>query len=647
MRRRGIPCAAALPFLLLLLLLLLLCVAGGAAASCPYDIDGATRIIPTGCYANATAATTGCCWYVFASYMYAAIRYANLTGTAFLPEATARTCTTDFSSYAVRQGLVVPSLLLSGDRCNLAGDPIKFAAGSRPCQFSKISDVFSAVDLSNGTRLCTATRRNLTDDQFSCVACQNAVIAATFALFDATRSKEMVPCGMAATMGIWVSTVPDIGRFRSYVLCMVQILENVGNLGTGNIIPSSPRPPPLPSPPASLPSSSSGGGSRIAKIAAGSVSGVVILVAGVSFLVLALIRRRKRSLASVTTDLEFTVPIDRPLPTEGLYIFTMSELKQATSGFHSRNLLGEGGAGKVYLGTLPSGQQVAIKRIHRKKRKLGEFYREVEVVAKLRHRKLTTLVGYCLQSKGHALVYEYMPGGNLSAALSRGDLPWRRRLLIAGDVAEALAYLHDLPDGAVVHRDVKPTNVLLAGDGTAKLSDFGVSKVVPPGTSHVSTEVKGTRGYLDPEYFGAGKVSKAADVYSFGVMLLQLLTGTKAVVETPSGGQQSIVQAARAVSGGATAIVDHRLAAECDGDSLEEVFQLACRCVKPYKDERPRMADVLSVLRGVLAVVEATPVGPTSGAALTPVGPTGGAPFPSRGDSPPTTAEPSTSSSSF
>lgn len=638
MRRQGIPCSASLPFLLLL------CVAGRAAARCPYDIDGATRIIPTGCYANATATMTGCCWYVFASYMYAAIRYANLTGTAFLPEAAARTCTTDFSGYVVRQGLVAPSLLLSGDRCNLAGDPIKFAAGSRPCQFSKISDVFSAVDLSNGTRLCTATRRNLTDDQASCVACQNAVVAATFALFDATRSKEMVPCGMAATMGIWASSAPDIGRFRSYALCMVQILENVGNLGTGNIIPSSQRPPPPP--PATSPSSSSGEGSRIAKIAAGSASGVVIVVVGISFLVLALIRRRRRSLASVTTDLELTAPIDRPLPTEGLYIFTMSELKQATSGFHRHNLLGEGGAGKVYLGTLPSGQQVAIKRIHRKKKKLGEFYREVEVVAKLRHRKLTTLVGYCLQSKGHALVYEYMPGGNLSAALSKGDLPWRRRLLIASDVAEALAYLHDLPDGAVVHRDVKPTNVLLAADGTAKLSDFGVSKVVPLETSHISTEVKGTRGYVDPEYFAAGKVSEAADVYSFGVMLLQLLTGTKAVVETPSGGQESIVQAARAVSGGA-AIVDRQLAAECDGDSVEEVFQLACRCVKPYKDERPRMAEVLAELRRVLAVVEATPVGPIGDPALTPVVPTGGVPFPSRGDSSPTTAEPSTSSSSF
>ncbi|XP_078446677.1 uncharacterized protein LOC144715604 [Wolffia australiana] len=568
-------------------------IAAVGAAICPYDFESAARIIPAGCAANATAPATGCCWYVFASFLYAAIRHANRTGAAFLPEPTARACTTALSDRLVRRGLV-PSVILSGDRCNLAGDPVKFAAGSRPCQFRRLSDLISAVDLSNATRYCARAPFDLTRDQPACVDCQDAVVAATFALFDATRSREIVPCGMAATMGIWASSVPDPARFTSYVLCLVQILENVGNLGAASFVPSPP------------PSSSH----RTTKIAAGSAA-VILVLSAAFFLVLCLVRRRRMTGGpdGMTTDMDLTSAIQRPLPTAGLYVFSKAELRRATGGFHVRNLLGEGGAGKVYLGVLPSGQHVAVKRIHRKKKKLGEFYREVEVISKLRHRRLATLVGYCLQPNNHALVYEYMPGGNLAAALRRGQLTWWRRLQIAADVAEGLAYLHQLHDGCVVHRDVKPNNVLLADDGRGKLSDFGVAKVVPPELTHVSTGVKGTRGYVDPEYFADGHVSVAADVYSFGVMLLQVISGSRAVVETPSGGQESIVQAVRG-GGGAAGIVDRRLAAEfadCGGSSFEEVFALAARCVMPEKSRRPKMADVLAELRRVLAELESCP----------------------------------------
>ena len=565
-----------------------------SAINCPYDVDFAARIIPPGCSGNSTVVATGCCWYVFASYLYAAIRYANLSDTAFLPEELAISCTKGFSDQLVRRGLVAPSLVLTGDRCNLAGDPVKFAAGNRPCQFSKISDVYSAVDLSNATKQCSGTRRNLTTDQDACVNCQDAVIAATFSLFDATGSKEIVPCGMAATMGIWASSIPDVDRFVSYAICLVQILENIGNLGTGNILPS-------PSPKSPAQASFSGDGSRKLKITAGSISLGIIILAGASFIILTLIRRKRKSAAGATSDMELTAPIQRPLPTDGLYIFTKSELHRATSGFHNRNLLGEGGAAKVYLGTLPSGQQIAVKRIHRKKSKLNEFYREVEIVYKLRHRRLATLVGYCLENKNHALVFEYMPGGNLSAALTNGTLSWHQRLLVAADVAEALAYLHGLPDGGVIHRDVKPNNILLGEDGRAKLTDFGVAKVIPPEMTHARTEIKGTCGYVDPEYVAGGVVSRSADVYSYGVMLLQLVSGTKAVVSTPSGGQESIVEIVRGDGSGA-AILDPRLRVEvADEESVEEVFRLAERCVSPEKIHRPKMTEVLAELRRFLA----------------------------------------------
>lgn len=321
--------------------------------------------------------------------------------------------------------------------------------------------------------------------------------------------------------------------------------------------------------------------------------------------------RRSRQRRSTDDDADQTVTIGSPLPTDGLYIFTKAELRQATAGYDDRLLLGEGGAGRVYLGTLPSGQQVAIKRIYREK-KVAEFYSEVEILAKLRHRNLTTLVGYCLGSREHALVYEYMAGGNLSRALFHGELTWHRRVRIAVDIAEGLAYLHELPEGAVVHRDVKPTNVLLAESGVAKLADFGVSRVVPTDGTHVSTEVRGTMGYVDPDSFSVGHVSEASDVYSFGVVLLELVTGSRAVVPTPTGGAESIVHKAQEVmtrsgsdgDGGVASIVDRRLG-EWDRGSVGAAFKLACRCVRPYKNERPRMTEVLVVLKGILADLEA------------------------------------------
>jgi tRNA A-37 threonylcarbamoyl transferase component Bud32 len=302
---------------------------------------------------------------------------------------------------------------------------------------------------------------------------------------------------MAATVAVWSPSYPSVSRFRSFVLCIVQVLENVNALG----IPSDT--PPLPP----LPSTSAH--SKTVKIAAASAAAGLVSVVGIVLLAVIMCRsrhglRKSRRLTdgiattTTTSDGDNSTSAFAPLPTEGLYIFTKAELKQATNGFDGKFLLGQGGAGKVYLGKLPSRQHVAIKRIYREK-KIAEFYSEVEVLSKLRHRNLTTLIGYCLDDRdNHALVYEYMPGGNLSRALFHGDgeLTWHRRLQIAVDVAEGLVYLHEFPGGAVVHRDVKPTNVLLSELGVAKLSDFGVSRIMASDATHLSTEVLGVENWF-------------------------------------------------------------------------------------------------------------------------------------------------------
>ncbi|KAG6513551.1 proline-rich receptor-like protein kinase PERK3 [Zingiber officinale] len=573
-----------------------------AAGICPYDFSSSIPMIPPACYANvSTPSATSCCWYVYMAMAYAAVRYGNLTGVAFLPPETASACSAVFAGDIVNGGLVKPSLL-SSSNCDVRSSLL--AASGGPCQFPTVRSILSTADFSRASRFCaSAAAGNLSLDAYACSSCQSAVISATFKLLDVTKTKEFVPCGVATTLAIWSSCPPSPSRFISYAGCMLQVLENVAGLGTSNLVPSPPPPSPL-----SSPSSSN---SRSIKIALGSASAGLLSLAAIIFLSFKI--RRPRVGTSDTDDLKHPLPPPSPsaslLPTDGFYIFTKAELMAATNGFDEGLLLGQGGAGKVYLGKLPSGQPVAIKRINRE-RKVAEFYAEVAILAKLRHRNLATLVGYCLGEREHSLVYEYMAGGNLARALSSGELTWRRRLQVAVDVAEGLAYLHGHPEGAVIHRDVKPTNVLLTEAGLAKLSDFGVSRVVPPGDGHVSTELVGTVGYVDPESFPAGQVSEATDVYSFGVVLLELVTGMRAVVPTPTGGAESIVHAARA-SGRRSAstdeppVVDDRLGEDWDRPTVIMVFDLACCCVRPRKAERPTMVEVAAVLAAELADLEA------------------------------------------
>lgn len=254
-----------------LILFLLPVSALSSNTTCPYEIPYAARMIPSVCYPNSTSypSATSCCWYVFAAYIYAAIRYSNLTGAAFLPPSTASSCSSSFSSYLLHEGLARPSLL-SSSSCNLDGDPVRLAAGNRPCQFPTVSLIRSSTDLSPADKLCSSPPLNPDSHPVLCSQCQTAVINSTFSLLNVTNSKEIVPCGMATTIAIWSPHNPSLPRFRSFALCMLQILQNIGNLGTGDNLPSPPTPP-LPPPSPHRPITSSAiSGSRNAKIVAGS-----------------------------------------------------------------------------------------------------------------------------------------------------------------------------------------------------------------------------------------------------------------------------------------------------------------------------------------------------------------------------------------
>ncbi|PNT75381.1 PTI1-like tyrosine-protein kinase At3g15890 [Brachypodium distachyon] len=293
-------------------------------------------------------------------------------------------------------------------------------------------------------------------------------------------------------------------------------------------------------------------------------------------------------------------------------IFSYKELHAATGGFSEENKLGEGGFGSVYWGKTPDGLQIAVKKLkpntNTSKAEM-EFAVEVEVLARVRHRNLLGLRGYCAGSAAGAdqrmIVYDYMPNLSLLSHLhgqfaADNTLDWARRMRVIMGSAEALVHLHHEASPAIIHRDIKASNVLLDSDFAPLVADFGFAKLVPDGVSHMTTRVKGTLGYLAPEYAMWGKVSGACDVYSFGILMIELVSGRKPIERLPSGAKRTITEWAEPLiaRGRLGDLVDPRLRGSFDGAQLAQVLEAAALCVQGEPERRPDMRAVVRILRG-------------------------------------------------
>lgn len=286
--------------------------------------------------------------------------------------------------------------------------------------------------------------------------------------------------------------------------------------------------------------------------------------------------------------------------------FSLVELEKATDKFSSRRILGEGGFGRVYLGIMEDGIEVAVKLLTRSHQNGDrEFIAEVEMLSRLHHRNLVKLIGICIEGRRRCLVYELVHNGSVDSHLHgddriKGPLDWDARLKIALGAARGLAYLHEDSNPRVIHRDFKASNVLLEDDYTPKVSDFGLAREATEGSQHVSTRVMGTFGYVAPEYAMTGHLLVKSDVYSYGVVLLELLTGRNPVDMSQPQGQENLVTWARPLltsREGVEQLVDPTLAGSYNFDDLAKVAAIASMCVHPEVTNRPFMGEVVQALK--------------------------------------------------
>ncbi|QCD82271.1 chitin elicitor receptor kinase 1 [Vigna unguiculata] len=550
---------------LLLLHSITLCLGSSQTSvhNCVLDIQSSSALVSSNCELyNWGGFINGCCGPYFGDYLYALGVRANETGKVFLNPSEQKNCTASMEAF---------------DNKFTCSGMEKLTSGTGGCSDYTIIDVVN--QLGNNLRrleeecmpLSTNGRPNET-----CIECFKAWEDIS-AKPDTTRGSESANissylCRFAVLVSLTSTRIYDEESILEVYRCLGDHALS-GGLASGNEEVKASR------------NASINSGLWIAF----GITGIIVLVV---LAALALFVTRMRSAPSVQHE------SDSP----SLKI-TLKDVYVATDNLSASNFIGQGIAGKVYKGVLSNNQSVAVKHITNECY-METFVREVRSLSHVRHHNLVALLGYCESESECFLVYELCHNGNLSEWLFGNGkvLSWIQRLEIAIDSARGLEFLHTYPNGCIVHRDIKPSNILIDANFQAKLSDFGLSRVMELGQSYVSSEVRGTFGYIDPEYRTNHHVKASADVYSFGIVLLQLLSGQR-ILNIDFQRPMSLGKMARDVvrGGDISEFADPKLKGEYSVEAFDIVLKLALSCIG-LKRHRPSIDEVLYSLEKTLHI---------------------------------------------
>lgn len=348
--------------------------------------------------------------------------------------------------------------------------------------------------------------------------------------------------------------------------------------------------------------SKSGAKNRVATVVGVSLGAAFAVIAVIGLLFWWQYRRNKQIFFDINDQYDPEVPLGH------LRRYTFKELRAATDHFNNKNILGKGGFSVVYKGRLNNGTVVAVKRLkdYNVAGSETQFQMEVELISLAVHKNLLRLWGFCSTENERLLVYPFMPNGSVASRLKdhnngRPVLDWSRRKSIALGTARGLVYLHEQCDPKIIHRDVKAANILLDEDFEAVVGDFGLAKLLDHQDSHVTTAVRGTVGHIAPEYLSTGQSSEKTDVFGFGILLLELITGQKAVDFGRGTSQKGVIlDWVKKIhqEGKLSQMVDRDLKNGYDRLELEEMVKVALLCTNFSPAHRPKMSEVLRMLEG-------------------------------------------------